>query len=99
MNLVFGRVPKEFEGDGEHFIGLSAEGEQAEFFFRLEMEEEGDGNGMIRISDTAGRYMPIDFDNLDELTTILKDIQEYRHDRNHFATYWAGRFGLPIKKD
>lgn len=94
MKIVFGRVPEEFMEDGEHFQGVNNKGAKAEFYFKLEMEEEGDGNGTIKIEDTCGRYMPIDFDQLDELVAILNDIQAYRHDRQEFTDYWTKRFGL-----
>jgi len=95
MKIVFGQVPDEFVGLGEHFIGRNINGDQAEFFYKLEVEEETDGNGTITITDTSERIMPLDFDNLDELVAILQDIQEYRNDRAEFVAHWKRRFGLP----
>ena len=94
MKIVFGRVPEEFMEDGEYFQGVSNTGARADFYFKLEMVEEGDGNGMIRITDTCDRELPIDFDSLDEFVAILNDIQAYRHDRQEFTNYWTKRFGL-----
>lgn len=90
MKFVFGNVPTEFLEDGEHFKSFNTPGE---FYFKLEFEQEADGYGDVRISDTSGRCVPIDLESIPELIRILSVIQEYREDQVEFKNYWATRLG------
>lgn len=96
MKLVFGQIPEEFVDETEEqFPGVNASGDRANFYYMLEVNEEANGEGTFTIKDTCGRYVPFDFDNLDELIDILSDIQEYRNDRQEFIDHWKRRFGVP----
>ena len=90
MKVLFGEVSKDHM-DGSSF----ADAKGKEFYFSLDIHEEHDGEGTLVITDTCNRFMPMDFDQLDELVEILTVLQEYRNDRiifeNHWKRIWAGQ--------
>lgn len=95
MKLVFGRVPNEYLDDADYFTGKSLSGNTAAFYYTMEVEDEEDGYGTFKIIDTCGRFMPMDFDQLDELISILTQIKEFRDDKAAFIHYWKTQFGQP----
>lgn len=42
-----------------------------EYEFKFEYMPEPDGNGMIRITDSIGRYVPIDINHVPQLLTLM----------------------------
>ena len=60
--FYFSPVPTEFK-DPEVF------GNQ--FYYKMEVTDEGEGNGTFTISDTCGRYLPFDFNQLEDLADIV----------------------------
>lgn len=61
-NFYFAPVPEEFNNP-EVF------GNQ--FYYKLEINDEGDGNGTFTIKDTCGRYLPFDFSQVESLRSII----------------------------
>ena len=47
------------------------------FAFKIEVNDEGSGLGFIRLYDSVGRMVPVDFDNLGALTETLARLNRY----------------------
>lgn len=95
MKITFGRVQKEFEGQDETFVGQDNEGNHAEFYYCLDITEERNNQGMFTITDTCDRYMPFDFEQLDELYEVIHMLKMYRDDKINFENYWKKAWGVP----
>lgn len=93
MKITFGKVPKEFENDHESFTGKDSEGNNAQFYYTLDIEEQLDNNGMFTIKDSCNRYMPFDFEQLDELYNVINLLKTYRDDKLKFDNYWKDVWG------
>lgn len=79
---------------GEYFVGLSQYGVPLNYYYKLEIsDEDGKGNGQFTIKDTCDRYMPFDFDQVDELIEVLSTLKEYRDDQKRFKAEWLERWG------
>ena len=96
MKITFGRVPEHLIDQGESFIGKDSEGNNAEFYYVLDIKEEQDNTGMFTIRDTCDRYMPFDFDQLDELSEIINQLKNYRDDKIKFSNYWKTAWGFAV---
>lgn len=42
-----------------------------QYQFKLQVDDEGDGNGSFKVTDTIGRYLPFDFEHLTDLIDAL----------------------------
>ena len=93
MKITFGKVPKEFENDYESFIGKDSEGNTAQFYYTLDIEEQSDKHGMFTIKDSCDRYIPFDFEQLDELYNVINLLKTYRDDKLKFDNYWKDVWG------
>jgi hypothetical protein len=94
MKITFGRIPAEYE-NGTGFLGEDNKGNTGEFYYKLQINEEGNGQGHFTIVDTCDRYMPFDFQQLDELCNILNLLKTYRDDKIQFDNYWKATWGIP----
>jgi hypothetical protein len=93
MKITFGKVHPDHE-DGESFMGVDSEGNTAEFYYKLDIHEEGGGFGTFTITDTCDRYMPFDFSQLDELYELIRMLKTYRDDKIKFDNYWKANWGV-----
>ena len=91
MNILFGQVPEEFLEYGEYFVDPKS---KQSFYYNLEVEDEQNGEGMLTLTDTSGRYLPFDFTQLEELIDVLSSIQEYREEKSDFIQRWKEIFGV-----
>lgn len=96
MKITFGKVRPEYQDmGGEGFSGQDNLGNTAEFYYMLEVMEEGHGKGMFTITDTCDRYMPFDFEQLDELQELIAKLKVYRDAQINFENYWKAAWGVP----
>ena len=74
MKIVFNPVPAEFTemDDSEHFTDPQGR----EYYYKLEVSDEGNGEGTFKIYDTCDRYLPFDFESLDDLVLVLTNLQK-----------------------
>ena len=93
MELVFGKVPTEYHEEGEYFEGQNTPNK---FYFKMEVHDEVGANGTISIEDTCGRFLPMDFSELDDLITVLQTVRNFRNDKVDFTNYWKQTFGYPV---
>lgn len=84
MRIAFGLVPDAYINDSEYFTGSNGK----HYYFELEVDEEGDGNGSFRITDTCGRVMPMDFEQLDDTIKVLTTLQHYLKDKAKLKAIW-----------
>jgi hypothetical protein len=78
MKIYFGRVDLDekeledlFENNGKHYY--------------FELENDDDGN--FAISDTCGRRVPFDRDNIDSLINVLSYMRDYSRTKNLTSKY------------
>ena len=85
MRIAFGLVPDEYNPEeGEYFTGTNGK----PYYFELAVDEEGDGCGSFRISDTVGRDIPMDFNQLDDTIKVLTTLQHYLSDKAKLKAIW-----------
>ena len=60
--FYFAPVPKEFEND--EVFG-------PQFYFKLDIADENNGEGSFTITDTCGRFVPFDFSQLEDLRDMI----------------------------
>jgi hypothetical protein len=94
MKITFGRVHPDHEYS-ESFEGIDNKGNTGQFYYKLEINDEGNGFGTFTITDTCDRYMPFDFDQLDELSELINKLKTYRDDKIQFDNYWKAAWGVP----
>ncbi len=94
MKVTFGKVPQEQENQDESFVAEDRAGNTAEFYYVLDVKQEKDGSGMFTIRDTCNRYMPFDFEQLDELYEVINTLKTYRDDTIKFENYWKNVWGF-----
>lgn len=91
MKLVFSKANQNLIDEcGEETFFTGQDGNK--YNFQLEFEDEGDGNGHLRITDTIGRIMPFDFEDLGALINILTRVKAYSNDQAHFNAFWQSEF-------
>ncbi len=91
MNLYFAEVPKQFLDDSDYFIDPKS---QKPYYLKLVVEDEENAEGTLSIEDTIGRFVPLDFSQLDELIAVLQVVQKYRHDKASFINRWKLIFAV-----
>jgi hypothetical protein len=91
MNLYFAEVPKQYIDEMDYFIDPKS---QKPYYLKLVVDDEENSEGTLVIEDTIGRFMPLDFSQLDELIEVLQVIQKYRHDKASFINRWKQIFGV-----
>lgn len=94
MKITFGKIPEEFKNQDKAFTGTDSDGNPAEFYYTLDIKEESNNIGMFKISDTCNRYMPFDFEQLDELYEVINLLKTYRDDKIKFENHWQTTWGL-----
>jgi hypothetical protein len=93
MKIAFGVVPVEYRGEsGGDFIFKDKQGNLQEYYYLLNVDDEADGNGTFTIQDTAGRYLPMDFNTLDEFVRLITTLKEFKDDQAEFNRYWETRW-------
>ena len=91
MQLIFGKVSDEHD-DTDTFMGVMPNGTVKGHYYKLDVDNEGDGNGSFVITDTIGRTVPFDFEQLDELASLFKLLLDYRNSSKAFNDYWNFQF-------
>lgn len=71
MKIVFNPVPTEFIQGDETFIGTNGR----PYYYQLEVDSEGAGEGTFSIQDGCGRFMPFDFTSIDDLVVVLSTLR------------------------
>lgn len=95
MKIVFGQVPEKYKDESEvMFHGTTSDGKTGNYYFMLEVNDEPGAEGTFSFIDTCDRYMPFDFENLDELSEVVNTLKEYRDDKVKFSKHWKSRFGF-----
>lgn len=93
MKIAFSRVPKEYEDWDTYFVGVGQDGKDQNYYYMLEFDDEGDGNGTFKIVDGCDREMPFDYESLDELVEVLVTLKKYRDEKQQLERYWQNRWG------
>lgn len=91
MQLLFGLVSKDHD-DSDTFKGVLPDGTVRGHYYKIEVDNEQDGNGSLLITDTIGRIMPFDFEQLDELASLFTLLRDYRDSSKAFNDYWKFQF-------
>jgi hypothetical protein len=92
MQIVFGQVSEDRDSEGA-FTGVTRDGKEAKFDFKITIEDEQDSQGTFTIEDSLGRYVPLDFSNIDELQELLTTLQRFRNDKQDFSNHWKRIWG------
>lgn len=90
--LVFGKASPEMVekcGGQDNFFGGS---DGNDYNFMLDVEFEGNGDGHLRITDSIGRMVPVDFNDLDSMIRVLQTVKGYRDAEQLFQKIWNIEF-------
>lgn len=91
MRLVFGKATEDtIEACGEEGFFKGCNGNL--YNFQIEVNEEEEGEGFIRITDGIGRMIPVDFRDLQGMTSVLRTLESYLQDKANFKAHWNERF-------
>lgn len=93
MNILFGRIAEGRDTEGA-FEGADNKGNTAYFDYKFNIQDEVDGTGTFSITDSCGRYVPFDFDQIDELQDILTTLKRFRDDKQDFTDHWKRIWGI-----
>lgn len=63
--------------------GLFESPEGMFYNYQFEVVDEGAGNGFIRISDSVGRMVPMDFDDIENLAEMMARIARFAVTKRH----------------
>lgn len=63
--------------------GLFESPEGIFYNYQFEVVDEGNGNGYVRISDSVGRMVPMDFDEIEDLAEMFARITRFAVAKRH----------------
>lgn len=91
MKIAFSKAHADLVKEcGEETFFTGQDGNK--YSYELEFEAEGDGNGHLCITDTIGRIMPLDFEDVGPLINVLTRIKAYANDQAAFNQFWLSEF-------